>query len=185
MIPAPALILLNGTIYPRVADDRTCHGLVIQDGRIAANLDSSQVTGVGQAAVVDLGGRVVLPGLTDAHLHLEKYSHQLNLVDCETDSLEECLRRVEARAGRVPAGEWILGHGWNQTRWSRWGRAADLDAIAPAHPVYLTAKSLHAGWANNEALPRTLSRPRTDKLSSPRCFLASALTVSAVAARCL
>ena len=90
----------------------------------------------------DMEGRVILPGLTDAHLHLKHYALSLQKVDCETDTKEECLRRVEERAQKVKPGEWILGHGWNQNTWGVWPTASELDAIAPNNPVYLTAKSL-------------------------------------------
>jgi hypothetical protein len=98
-------------------------------------------------------GKTILPGLTDAHIHLEQYALSLQKVDCETATLRECLERVAGRAARLRPGEWVLGHGWNQTRWLEgFGSAADLDAAAPHNPVYLTAKSLHAGWANTAAL---------------------------------
>ncbi len=112
----------------------------------------------------DMQGRVILPGLTDAHLHLKHYSLSLQKVDCETRTKEECLHRVEERARKARPREWILGHGWNQNVWnsappmgggagvSDWPTAAELDAIAPNNPVYLTAKSLHAAWANTAAL---------------------------------
>ncbi len=97
-------------------------------------------------------GGVILPGLTDAHLHLKYFSLGLQKIDCETDTKEECLRRVEERLKNAKPGEWILGHGWNQNVWNVWPTAAELDAIAPNNPVYLTAKSLHASWANTYAL---------------------------------
>lgn len=100
----------------------------------------------------DMHGRVILPGLTDAHLHLKYYSLGLQKIDCETDTKEECLRRVEERVKQAKPGEWVLGHGWNQNVWNIWPTAAELDAIAPSNPVYLTAKSLHAAWANTYAL---------------------------------
>jgi predicted amidohydrolase YtcJ len=60
---------------------------------------------------------------------------------------------VAERARSTPPDAWILGHGWNQNNWPEgFGTAADLDAAAPQHPVYLTAKSLHAAWANSVAL---------------------------------
>jgi predicted amidohydrolase YtcJ len=64
----------------------------------------------------------------------------------------------------LPAGEWILGHGWNQNEWPEgFGSAADLDDAAPDHPVYLTAKSLHAAWANTAALHQAgISRQTQD-----------------------
>src|ERR1043165_9430553 len=100
----------------------------------------------------DMNGRVILPGLTDAHLHLKNYALSLQKIDCETNTKEECLRRVQERAKNAKPGEWILGHGWNQNVWGAWPTAAELDAIAPNHPVNLTAKSLHAAWANTVAL---------------------------------
>jgi predicted amidohydrolase YtcJ len=100
----------------------------------------------------NMNGHVILPGLTDAHLHLQQYALSLQKVDCETDTKEECLRRVAARLQKAKSGEWILGHGWNQNVWKNWPTTSELDAIAPNHPVYLTAKSLHASWANTAAL---------------------------------
>jgi predicted amidohydrolase YtcJ len=105
-----------------------------------------------QAEKEDMRGRVILPGLTDAHLHLQYYSLGLQKIDCEADTKEECLRRVQERLQKAKPGEWILGHGWNQNVWGVWPTAAELDAIAPNNPVYLTAKSLHASWANTKAL---------------------------------
>lgn len=108
----------------------------------------------------NLGGRVVLPGLTDSHIHLMHYALSLQKVDVETPTKAEALRRVAERAARLELddrapGQWILGHGWQQNDWSDSGEfptAAELDAISPNQPVYLTAKSLHAGWANTAAL---------------------------------
>ncbi len=102
---------------------------------------------------IDLRGKTVLPGLTDAHIHLQNYAFSLQRVNCETASRSECLRRVQQRARETAPGEWVLGHGWNQNLWPEsFGNASDLDSAAPEHPVYLTAKSLHAGWANSAAL---------------------------------
>lgn len=95
----------------------------------------------------------MIPGLTDAHIHLEHYALSLKKVDCETTSRQACLARVAERARGTPPGTWLLGHGWNQNGWpGGFGSAADLDHAAPQHPVYLTAKSLHAAWANHAAL---------------------------------
>jgi predicted amidohydrolase YtcJ len=123
----------------------------------------------------DMNGRVILPGLTDAHLHLKHYSLSMQKIDCETDTKEECLRRVEELAEKAKPGEWILGHGWNQNVWfpspggsgargegeSPWPHASELDAVAPNNPVYLTAKSLHASWANTAALKLANITPQT------------------------
>jgi len=100
----------------------------------------------------NMEGRVILPGLTDAHLHLQHYALALEKIDCETDTLAECLHRVAERVQKAKPEEWILGHGWNQNVWRGWPSTVELDQIAPNHPVYLTAKSLHAAWANSAAM---------------------------------
>src|SRR5262249_32864035 len=100
----------------------------------------------------NMQGHVIVPGLTDAHLHLKHYSLSLQKIDCEVDTKEECLRLVAERVKKSQPGEWILGHGWNQNVWGHWPHASELDAVAPNHPIYLTAKSLHASWANTKAL---------------------------------
>lgn len=105
------------------------------------------------AAREDLHGRVVWPGLTDAHLHLRQYAHALTRVDCDTPTPAECLARVAERGRLTPPGAWILGHGWRAHGWTEgWGSAALLDSVSPHNPVYLTAASLHAAWTNSAAL---------------------------------
>jgi predicted amidohydrolase YtcJ len=86
-------------------------------------------------------------------MHLKTFSLGLQKIDCETTTRQECLRRVRDKAERLKPGEWVYGHGWNQNAWEEgYGSATDLDAAAPLNPVNLTAKSLHAGWANSLAL---------------------------------
>jgi predicted amidohydrolase YtcJ len=101
----------------------------------------------------DAGGYTIIPGLADAHIHLDQYAFSLQKVDCDTPSRQECLARVAQRAAATAPGAWILGHGWNQNNWADgFGTADELDQVAPNSPVYLTAKSLHAAWANSSAL---------------------------------
>jgi predicted amidohydrolase YtcJ len=157
------IILYNAmihTVYPNVP---TARALAIGGDRILALGAGEEIrrefaggSWPGEKIVwQDLGGKTVIPGLTDAHIHLAHYALGLQKVDCETPTREECLRRVAGRARRTPAGEWVLGHGWNQNNWPEgFGSAADLDRVAPDHPVYLTAKSLHAGWVNTAAMRR-------------------------------
>lgn len=152
-------ILYNLKVRTLDPDQPTADAIVIRDGRILAVGDGNRLrdrfTPVpGEALTLeDCRGRTALPGLTDAHIHLENYALSLQRVNCETATKAECLERVAQRAAETPPGEWILGLGWNQNLWPEgFGNAADLDAVAPDHPVYLLAKSLHAGWANSAAL---------------------------------
>src|SRR5512135_1259129 len=145
-------ILHNARIYTLDRSKPLASVLAVDRGDVVAVGGKELLSEFTGAEQEDLGGRVVLPGLTDAHLHLHFYALALQKVDCETSTLEECVQRVAARARAVKSGEWILGHGWNQNVWGNWPRAADLDRVVPDQPVYLTAKSLHAAWANSAAL---------------------------------
>jgi predicted amidohydrolase YtcJ len=160
---APTIALVHGKIYTMDAEQPSAEALAIDRGVVAAIGRHIEVVSFAQHSteVIDLGGRTILPGLIDAHIHLEKYAHSLDQVDTEVSDINVCLDRIRLRAEETPKGEWILGHGWNQNDWGRFGTRIDLDRVAPAHPVYLTAKSLHAGWANSEALRRASIRDDT------------------------
>jgi len=146
-------LLYNAHIHTQNPSQPTASAMVIDREWILALGNADDLSArYPNAEKEDMHGRVILPGLTDAHLHLKYYSLGLQKIDCETDTKEECLRRVEERVKNAKPGEWILGHGWNQNVWNIWPTAAELDAIAPNNPVYLTAKSLHASWANTYAL---------------------------------
>ena len=146
-------LLYNAYIYTQDPSHPTESAIVIDREHILAVGEANNLLPqFPNAEKQDMNGRVILPGLTDAHLHLKNYALSLQKIDCETDTKQECLRRVEERAKNTKPGEWILGHGWNQNVWGIWPTAAELDVIAPDNPVYLTAKSLHASWANTVAL---------------------------------
>lgn len=147
-------LLHNARIYTLDPRQPLVSTLVIDShGQIAAAGGEDLREAFPFASRQDLHGQTVLPGLTDAHIHLMHYALSLQKVDVETPSKAEALRRVAARVQHSAPRTWILGHGWQQNDWGGdFPTAAELDAIAPEHPVYLTAKSLHAGWANSAAL---------------------------------
>jgi predicted amidohydrolase YtcJ len=156
----PPLLLHNAQIYTLDRSNPRAEAIVIEAGRILAVGGKDLIRQFeGRAEQQDLGKRTVVPGLTDAHIHLQQYALGLKKVNCETPTLAQCLEGVAARARQTPPGEWILGHGWAQNDWpdlppegEGFPTADLLDVIAPAHPVYLTAKSLHAGWVNSAAM---------------------------------
>ena len=147
-------ILRNARIYTMDQGIPEATSILIRNGHIiavAANAEELPRSDP-QVTVIDLNGRSILPGLCDSHIHLEKYAMMLDQVDCETDSLHECLQRVAQMCQDTPPGSWVVGHGWNQNDWGEYGTLSQLDKISPNNPVYLTAKSLHAGWVNSKAL---------------------------------
>ena len=150
---SPMKLLYNAYIRTQDPSHPTESAIVIDRERIVAVGEANNLLPqYPNAEKQNMEGRVILPGLTDAHLHLKNYALSLQKVDCETETKEECLRRVAERAQTAKPGEWILGHGWNQNVWGVWPTAAELDTVTTNNPVYLTAKSLHASWANTAAL---------------------------------
>jgi predicted amidohydrolase YtcJ len=156
MIP-PDLLLYNGNIHTLDPEQPLASALILRGERVLASGSDGDMRALAQAATgeraVDLGGRTVLPGLIDAHLHFDWYSLGLQNVEAETVTLAECLERVRAKAAATPSGKWVTGMGWNQNAWGgEFPTAADLDRVAPEHPVMLRAKSGHAAWANSAAM---------------------------------
>lgn len=163
------ILLHNANIYSPSHPGATA--LVIAHGRFHAIGSDSELLDMFSNAesIINLKGRSLWPGLTDAHVHLSHLAESMSMVDCETDTLEECLARIEAAAKKLQEGTWLLGHGWNQNQWEEgYGRKEQLDTVCHGHPAYLTAKSLHAGWANSQALTLAGINPQTPDPPSGR-----------------
>lgn len=151
------LILFNGVIRTQSDDQPRASALAIRGDRILAVGSDDEIRGLlasgGEA--INLNGKLMLPGLVDAHVHLSWYAAALQMADLvHTASVEEVVSRVMARAAHAKPGEWIRGHGWAQIEWpgGAFPTAADLDAHLPDRPAYLTAHSTHAAWVNSAAL---------------------------------
>jgi predicted amidohydrolase YtcJ len=104
--------------------------------------------------VVDLGGRVVVPGFTDSHVHFPTWAlaqDEIKLDGCT--SLEEALERLRT-APEPQAGRWLRGYGWRSGDWqpAREPTRGDLDAITGDRPAAMIAKDYHSIWLNSSAL---------------------------------
>lgn len=150
----PTLTLTNARVITMEPGLPFASGLIIERGKITRVLPRGETPPDPSGAEnIDLGGKTVLPGLIDSHLHLRNYAETLQKINCETNTIQECLNRVRERVRSTPPGKWILGHGWNHNLWpGGYGAAGDLDQISTDHPIYLTGKSLHVSWANTAAL---------------------------------
>jgi predicted amidohydrolase YtcJ len=154
----PADVVLSGGTVITLDDARPrATAVALRDGRIVAVGGEADVRGlVGPATRrVDLAGGSVVPGLSDAHVHVENIgtaAETLSLVGAT--SLQDALDRVASRARTMPAGEWLLGRGWDQNDWpeKRFPTAAELDRAAADRPVYLVRVDGHAAWANTRAI---------------------------------
>jgi len=150
------ITLINANVYTDYSSMQGSTAIVVNEGKIIAIGSDKEILDKFKAVsnIIDIKGHTIWPGLTDSHLHLENLSQSIENVNCETDTLTECLERVSLKGNKDPDSSWILGHGWNHNVWENasYGKATDLDLVSGEHPVYLTAKSLHAAWANTTAL---------------------------------
>jgi hypothetical protein len=153
------LIFTNGAVYTVDRNRSWATGLAIKDGKLVAvgtDLQMDSFRGPSTRAV-DLGGRMVMPGIIDVHNHHTR-GGQADLYETNilpTLSFEGVLDVVRRRAAATAPGEWISGGIWGSNIVGRLYTAAArdaLDAACPDHPVMLRDDSQHSRWVNSRAL---------------------------------
>jgi predicted amidohydrolase YtcJ len=148
------VILENGVVRTLDPSLPKAAALAIAGERIAGGVGTHE-TALASPERVDLGGRSVLPGLTDSHVHFPTWSLAQRQVRLEgTASLDEAVARVAAAAAEVPRGRWLRGLGWRSGEWSPAGEPTKeaLDAVVGDVPVALMSKDYHSLWVNSAAL---------------------------------
>jgi predicted amidohydrolase YtcJ len=131
--------------------------IAVGDHQIVAIGDDAAVLRQKQPAtkLFDLHGAFVMPGINDAHVHLGDAGRIKLAVDLTgSTSLAEMLRRVSAAAAAAPAGEWLLGGGWDHTLWDNktLPTRQDLDTVSGSHPAFFVRVDGHIAVANSAAL---------------------------------
>jgi predicted amidohydrolase YtcJ len=132
------------------------------DGRILAVGNDAREAAGRNAEVVEVSGRA-LPGLHDAHLHLEWLALRNLTVDLQdAGTRRETLARVRRWADKLPAGAWVVGRGWYNDAWRddpSWPRPEELDRAAGGRPAILTRKDGHSAWLSTAAIRAAKLRP--------------------------
>ena len=155
---AADLLLINGNFL--TIDDAApkASAIIFSGGRVARVGDTKTLRNEARpdTSVVDLGGRTAIPAFTDAHAHVWKMGHLLTtMLDLrKTTSIEDLVSSVNARHRSMPAGQWLLGRGFNEVIMSekRKPTRRDLDRAAPDRPVALTRTCGHIYAVNSLAL---------------------------------
>jgi predicted amidohydrolase YtcJ len=150
------VILENGAIRTLDPALPRARAVAIAGGRIAGGVGTHE-TALASPETVDLGGRCVLPGFTDSHVHFPSWALAQRQVRLEgTASLEEALARVREAVSSVPAGRWLRGLGWRSGDWSppEEPTRQALDAVTGHTPTALLARDYHSLWLNTAGLAR-------------------------------
>jgi predicted amidohydrolase YtcJ len=155
----PTTFYLHGRIYTNDPKHPWAEAMAVRDEKILCIGTISQILldcgGAESNDAVQLKGNFVMPGFNDAHAHLGSAGRdKLTLALNDATSVDDVLKSVKAAAGRHKSGEWILGSGWDQSRWAdqKYPTRLELDQTAPVNPVYLVHVSGHIAVANSLAL---------------------------------
>ncbi|HEY8185461.1 MAG TPA: amidohydrolase [Pyrinomonadaceae bacterium] len=156
-IPTADLVFKNGNIYTANDARPKAEAVAIKGDHIifvGSNREVQKYFGR-NTRVIDLNGKTMLPGLTDAHHHLSGVGFREMTLNLEgITSLADFLAKVKERVAQKKPGEWVTGRGWIETFWTppvfptRW----DLDKVAPDNPVILTRADGHGTVVNSAAL---------------------------------
>lgn len=153
------LLFYNGPIYTLNPAQPRVQALAIRAGRVLAVGSEAEVRATLGGSVqgcdlIDLRGRAIIPGLTDAHVHITWYGFALQRVRlADATTLEGALEKIAAKAATLPPGAWLQGGGWSHSRWGgRWPTRADLDRVCPDRPALLIRRDGHSSWVNSQAL---------------------------------
>ena len=153
--PSPDVVFRNGPVYTVNSEKPWASAVAVKGKRIVYVGDEAGVQEfVGpQTRVVDLAGKMLLPGFIDSHTHPLGGSAITRGVDLQFDTHEETLDALRSYRDKIGNVDIIRGFGWRYNAFPTTGpRKEDLDAIWPDTPVFLVAIDGHAAWANSQAL---------------------------------
>jgi predicted amidohydrolase YtcJ len=156
-VSAEPLLITGGKIYTASDAQPQAEAVLALDGKIAFVGPAAEARARAPAGVrvVDLAGRTMLPGLTDAHAHLEGIGERELTFNLEgTSSVADLQARLKARAAAEPHAAWITGRGWIESHWTppQFPTRADLDPAVADRPVVLGRADGHAIVVNTKAL---------------------------------
>ena len=162
-IQSATLVLTNGKVITVEDAQPEAQAIAVRGDRIAAigsNADVQRFVGPA-TEVIDLKGQLVIPGFIEGHAHFMATGEaQLDLKLMPATSWEQIVSMVGEAAKRARPGEWIVGRGWHQEKWTSrpspnvegFPIHTSLDAVAPDNPVLLTHASGHAAFVNARAM---------------------------------
>jgi predicted amidohydrolase YtcJ len=158
--PPRTTYYLHGRIYTNDPQHPWASAMAVREGKITCIGGIEQIMlecggGNEDAETIQLGGKFVMPGFNDAHVHLGSAGADMLAVRLNgVPSVEELQKRVADAIAAHKEGDWITGSGWDHTLWpdKKFPTKQQLDAVSPKNPVLLTHISGHVAVANSLAL---------------------------------
>ncbi|HKS67837.1 MAG TPA: amidohydrolase [Candidatus Acidoferrales bacterium] len=155
--PAADLIVRDAKVWAVDKSAPTAQAVAVLGERIVAVGSNEEVDAWGgrRTRVIDAGGKLLLPGFNDSHVHFVEGGAQLDSVQLtDATSAKEFARRIGERAKATPKGEWILGGDWDETKWNPPALPTKelIDRVAPDTPVFVMRYDGHMGVGNSLAM---------------------------------
>ena len=153
------LIIVNGKVVTMDENGTVAEAVAVKDGNIVAVGTTKQVKELANSGtkVIDLEGRLMLPGFIDTHEHCIRRGLQLDWVNCKSPpmrSLGDVIEALRIKAETKQKGEWVIGSWFDESQWKdkRFPNRYDLDKASTEHPIYLGRAGGHNSVANSLAL---------------------------------
>lgn len=154
------LIFYNGKVATMDDQDTICQAVAIEGNKIKAIGSDDEILSMKEEDIdlVDLEGRLMVPGFNDSHMHLLSYGYSLTMADLNgSRSVEDVIKRTRdfMESNPVEEGKWIRGRGWNHDYFEgekRFPTRYDLDQVSTDHPVCATRTCGHVLTVNSKAL---------------------------------
>ena len=151
------LALIDGNVITLNSFQPSAEAIAITKAKIVKVGTTKEINSwIGKdTKIFDLQGRTVIPGLIDSHIHVSDFGKVLTWIDLKSvNSIKELKRSLRERAQNIPKGRWIIGNGWDQTRFveKRYPHFQDLDEVSPDNPVVLYHQCGRVCVVNSKAL---------------------------------
>jgi len=155
--PAATLIITNAAVYTVDKQHPTAEAVAVIDSRIVAVGSNAEIDSWRgpQTKVINAGGKLVLPGFNDAHVHFLQGGAQLDQVNLtDAASPEEFARRIGRQVKKTPKGEWVLGGRWDETKWAKPELPTKelVDPVTGETPIFVERYDGHEALANSAAM---------------------------------
>ena len=148
-------LFINGEIYSMKKEGEKFQSLGVKDGKITFLGTDEEAKNISSKELIDLKGKMMIPGMADAHLHLYAYCQNLTFVDLsKVHNINEMINLMKEKVKNVKKGDWVKGVNFDQSKWkeNRFPTLEEMDSISKDNPIIIKRCCLHAVVANSKAL---------------------------------